>query len=169
MTTISEFEELAKTHSANRVALGSAISKGHKGINDAFARHVPRVQAATDAAAESRAALERAVENNPDLFVKPKTMVLHGIKFGFAKNKGSLEFTDEEKVIGRIERLLPKLAKNLIKTTRKIVKKQVAKLTVQDAKKIGVRIVNPEDEVVVSIPNDSLSKLALAFLAEREQ
>lgn len=136
---------------AARDALGRAADAAHQAMQEAAAVHMAAVREALAASLDAEAALKAAVEQSPpELWRKSRTRTVHGVKFGWQKQRGRVEFDDEAKVIERMRRLLPpdQLAL-LVRVKEAVHKPGVYDLTVADLKRLGIRISDDCDEVVV--------------------
>lgn len=164
MPTMTEIEARTRAYSEARTRLADIVSELQAGL-DAFKReNLPRVKRAIARAAEMEAALRALIEETPDLFVKPKTVVLHGVRVGYEKGKGAIEFEDGDQVVRLIEKRLPDLAEQLVKTTKKPLKTGLAQLTVQQLKSIGCTVEEAGDQVVVRAVDRDVDKLVTALL-----
>jgi hypothetical protein len=128
------------------------------GMRDAFdaerrallKKYRPRAVKLAEAAAVSRSALVDAIEESPALFAKPRTVIMHGLKLGFQKSKGRIEWDDESAVIARIRKLLPEdQAELLIKVKESVAKAAVYDLAAGDLKRLGIHIEGDGDEVLI--------------------
>ncbi len=126
------------------------------------------IQAALRRAADLEADLRERVEtSNPALWERKRTRTVHGIKFGWVKQRGRVEFDDEGKVIERIRQLLPAAqAELLIRTRESVHKPGVYDLTVADLKRLGVRVTADADQVTVSDVATDLTRMVERLLAE---
>jgi hypothetical protein len=134
-----------------RDAMAQAAQAAHQAMQQAAAEHMTAVRAALAAALDAEADLKAAVEQSPaELWRKSRTRTVHGIKFGWTKQRGKVEFEDEAKVIERMRRLLPaEQVALLIRTKEAVHKPGVYDLTAGDLKRLGIRITDDCDEVVV--------------------
>jgi hypothetical protein len=169
MSDMDKFEKLAKKHSGDRAALGVVVAAIHRATDAVYNEMMPGLQAAANKALASKTALAKAVEKNPENFIKPRTLTLYSIKFGLAKGKGRVEYKSDDAVITLIERHFPNRADDLITTKRSVDKSAVSKLKVQEAKKIGVTIGKTGDEAVVSVAKDKLDGFVKVLLKEHGQ
>lgn len=115
-------------------------------------------------AQERRAELEALIIAAPELFTEPRTVVAHGIKFGFRKGKGSLEWADDAQVVKLIKKLFPEQAEVLIKTTEKPVKAALQELPAGDLKRIAVTVEETGDVVLIKPVDGEVEKLVKSLL-----
>lgn len=110
-------------------------------------------------------ALKDGIDARRDLFEKPRTRAVQGVKFGLRKQPGSVELGDEAKVIERIRKHFPDLAGTLIVVKWTVDKRAIAKLPARDLAKLGVAVVDPVDKVTISAAETDADKLADAIKA----
>ncbi len=156
----------------------AAFAQSHKRLSERARRLQLRVaelqrqarselRALADTAAQDRAALVAAIEAAPGMFAKPRTQRLSGVRVGFRKKPGRIEFTDEQKVIERIRALLPAdQAYMLIRTRESVEKKALADIELSDLRRIGVRLTDDEDVVVVDPGDRDLDRFIAALIAD---
>src|SRR5208283_3723611 len=123
-------------------------------------RLTPGIRAAATVAADVQGELSGAITSHPDLFVKPRTMTLHGIKFGYQKGKGKISWSDEAKVIAAIHRTFAQdTVDTLIATVEKPVKDALANLPAHELKKLGVQVEEAGDYVFIKASDSEVDKL----------
>lgn len=164
MPTMNEIEARTKVYADARGKLAEVVSTLQEGLDALKKDNLPRIRRQVQRLAELEADLKALIELSPDLFVKPKTVVLHGVKVGFEKGKGAILFDDEDKVVQLIEKRLPDLAEQLVKTTKKPLKGGLAQLTAQQLKSIGCTVEETGDQVVIRAVDKDVDKLVAALL-----
>lgn len=165
MPSINDIDTGAKqlADALNRVnAIATELDKA---IEILKRSELPKLRKWVAAAAAAEAALTAKVKAAPELFVKPKTLTLHGIKCGYAKGNGSISFADPERVCTLIRKHFPDEAKTLINTTEAPSKTELAKLAASDLKRLGCEVGGTGDRVVVKPVDGAGVKMAQALLA----
>lgn len=114
----------------------------------------------------ARAALAAAIEANPELFERPRTVVFSGVKIGFKKGSGKLEIEDEEATIARIEKAFGPAASAYLNATVKLNKAALAELDAKSLAALGVTLEGTTDVVVISPEKSTTDKLVKTYLAE---
>lgn len=148
-------------------AISKQIDAEQKAI---FLRHRAALREAFGKVAGAQAALTAEVTTHPELFVKPRTLTLHGIKFGFAKGKGRLVIEDETKSVALARKHLDaEKADLLIRVVESINKKAAAGLTAAELKKIGIQIEEAADEMVLSFVDSELDQLLERLLKQAQE
>ena len=164
--TLAEIEGLVKSYADLRGRVSERVRNYEEGIAELKKQHLRGIKQAAVAAAEKESELRAAIEISPELFEQPRSLTMHGIKFGFQKQKGSITYEDEDKVLSLIHKHLPGLADNLIKTEEKLLKNSLATLNASDLKKLGVEIKESGDAVLIKSVDSDIDKLVNALLKE---
>lgn len=120
-----------------------------------------------EAAAED--ALRSAIETRPDLFTRPRTLAVDGVKFGYRKQTGAIEVGDEAKAIGRLRQKFPDREATLINVKETLDRKALRKLPAADLAKIGVTIDSASDEVFISVAPRDVDKVVQALLEDQKE
>jgi hypothetical protein len=92
--------------------------------------------------------------------------VLSGVKLGYQKAKGTLDYDDAEAVCARIRKHLPEQADVLIATRETPVKTALAQLPAADLKRIGVTLSDAGDQIVVKPVDSEVDKMVDALLKD---
>jgi hypothetical protein len=164
--TIDELKVRAENLKVTRDVLADLVRALHDEIEQLKAEHMPQIEKTIDSAAFYWKALEEAVQANPGLFEKPRTITAHGIKFGLAKGRGGLVIADEARTLALIKKHLPEQAAVLIATKETPVKDALLQLSAVDLKRIGVEVKDTGDQVVIKPADSDLDKLVRALVAE---
>lgn len=153
-------EALART----RAQLAELVQALEDGLHHLKADAMPRIREQIDRAAAAWAALEAEIAAHPELFVKPRTVAMHGIKFGYAKGKGSVEIADDDRTVMLIKRHLPDQADVLIAVRETPIKDAIANLPAADLKRIGVNVKDTGDQVVIRPADGAIDKIVKALI-----
>lgn len=168
MTQLTEIEEKAKTYSKARTRLAQLIIMVNETINQVKRKHIPDIKKLVNDAVAAHAELAALLEKYPALFVKPRTVIFHGVKVGYAKQKGRIEIADEEKTILLIRKHLADQADLLIATKETVSKDALGNVSVADLKRIGCNVVADTDAVVIKPTDSEVDKVVAALLKEAE-
>ena len=169
MASLGDIEKLTKDYAEGRGQLSDRVRALEDEINAIKRRHLPGIKISVGKAMEKKSRLEAALQESAALFVKPKTMILHGIKIGFQKMKGKLSWADPDQVVKLIKRHLPDLEETLIKKTETPVKDALQQLSAADLKRIGVTVEETGDQVVIKGTDSEVNKLVEALLKDDSQ
>jgi len=163
--TLNNIETRARVYSDARDRLRELCAALEDGIKALQRDRLPGIRRALNRAAEAQAALEALVGEAPDLFVKPKTVILHGVRVGYMKGRGGIEWDDADAVVSAILEKLPEAQhETLIRWTGKPVKEALNSLDVATLKRIGCRIVDTGEAVIVKPVDSALERMVDALL-----
>lgn len=168
MATMEEMEKKARDYNVARGALVELVNGLNNEIEVAKKLYMKSIRKQVAATKEAESALEVMVAQSAAQFARPKSVVLHGIRFGFRKGKGKLKF-DAKKIVTLIEKHLPTLAEVLIKTEKKPVKAAISKLSGDELKKIGASLTEAGDQAFVEVVDGEVDKIVTALLENNVQ
>ena len=140
----------------------------HDEMQAAQRRAMRGLRTAVAAVNERRDELQHALEEQPHLFAKPRTVVFHGVKVGFKLGAGKIDWEDDDQVVKLIRKYFPQQFDLLVKTTEKPIKDALKSLTAVELKKLGVTVEGTEDVPVISDTTASVDKLVKALLKGAE-
>lgn len=164
MTTLADLEKRVKRLADTRATLSSIVASLNEGIYALKRQNMPQLKAAANAWAEEHDKLKALIEAHPELFTKPRTVVMHGIKLGFRKGTGSMEFDDAEQVVKLVRKHFPDEFDLLVKTEHKPVKKALEQLTAAELKRLGITVEETGDVVFIKPTDSAVDKLVNALL-----
>lgn len=166
MANMNEIEQITKEYSAEREKLSDRIRFLEDEINTLKRKRLPVIKNSIQTVMEKQENLKAALEESRQLFIKPKTIVFHGVKVGFQKSKGKLSWNDDAQVIKLIRKHFPDQEDVLIKKTEKPSKDALLNLSAENLKKIGVTITETGDVVVIKSTDSEIDKFVEALLKE---
>lgn len=164
MPTMQEIEKKAKAHAEARLALTNHVTLLNAEIEEIKRKRMKKLREAVALAVATSDELLALVSESSELFKKPKSAVLHGIKLGFKKLPGKISFADEEQVIKLIRKNLPDLVDVLIIPTYKTSKEAMNNLEAGQLKKIGVTVSSDSDVAFVTDPTSDVDKIVNALI-----
>ncbi len=168
MATLTEIEKLAKELAEARQNLREGLDLVETEMAAIKKKFMPAIRRAVEKAAQRHEALRLAIAEAPDLFVKPKTVIFHGIRLGYQKAKGEITWEDESQVLRLIKKHFPDDWETYVKVTEKIMKTALAGLSVSDLKKIGVTVIETGDAVFIKPTDTEIDKMINALLKDEE-
>lgn len=168
MNDMTHIEKLCRAYAEARDALEGEADEIRNLRRRAVRARMRILKTRVANAAATKEALRAAVADRPDLFEKPKTLAVEGIKIGFRKMPGRID-GDEQAAVERIRKHFPNLAAALIRTRDSINRQAVKNLDGRQLAKIGLAITEVDDEVVVAAATSDLDKLVDALMAEEEE
>ncbi len=166
--TLKEIEKLAESFAEARSNVKEGLESLESEITAIKKQYLPSIRRAIEKAAGRQQILRLAIEENPELFIKPKTFIFHGIRLGYMKARGEIVWEDEPQVIKLIKKHFPDDHETYIKATEKVIKTALAQLPAAELKKLGVTIIETTDEVVIKPTDSEIDKLINALLKEDE-
>lgn len=127
---------------------------------------MPMLKAAVLQASSIESELRDAVlAADKSLFGKNKTILMHGVKVGWNKQKGKVVIKDEAKTIKLIKDRLPaKQVELLIRKTERVHRPSVYDLVASDLKRLAIEIVDDGEIIVVKDVHREIDKLIGALL-----
>lgn len=170
MTDLTDIDRLTEAYADTRATLSDRVAVLRAELDALTRRELPDIRAAQAAAQDARDKLRAAIEAAPELFAKPRTRTLHGVRVGWMTGKARVEVDDEADTIARIRRLLPEAqAELLIRVKESVDRNAVGDLTTADLKRLRIRV-QPGAEAIVIKPQDGqLDKLIKALLPDMER
>ena len=164
MPSMTDIETRARKYAEARDTLRDLCAALNDGIAALQKEHLPGIRKAVRRASEAESHLKALVESAPELFQKPKTVTLHGVRLGYMKGKGGIAWDDNDAVVNAIIKYLPEQAEALIRWTGKPLKEALNQLDVASLKKIGCRVVDTGEIVFIKAVDSAVDKMVEALL-----
>ena len=164
---LAAIEDKCRLLRQQRNLIGERLAALDADIQAARTRHIDTLRDLAAAARQTTDELMDAVDASAALFEQQRTMTLHQIKFGFRKARGSLAWDDEAKVVSRIKSQFTDEIGVLLRVSEKPNRAALSKLAAGDLKRLGVEIVEADDEVVVSDVASDIDKAVDRFINEQ--
>jgi hypothetical protein len=164
--SLADIEKMAKDFSEARTTLKERVMDLEEQTHLLKKKFLPLIKYAVDAAKRRQELLKALIEENSILFQKPRTMTIHGIKVGFQKAKGKIEWEDDEVVLKLIKKHFADRLDLLVKTKETPIKTAISHLEVSELKKLGIEVNETGDEIVVKPTDSDVDKLVTALLKE---
>lgn len=169
MPTMQDIESRAQVHAAAREKLKQLVTLLNAELDAVKRKRMAKLRTAVADAQQTGDALLVLVADAPDLFKRPKSHTLHGVKFGFKKEKGRIDFADPDQVIKLIRKHYPDLADTLIVTTERPSKEAMNNLQADQLKKIGVTVTADSDVAFIGSTDSDVDKIVSALLKGVEE
>lgn len=165
---VIEIDQLCVALRAARDTLRALAGRANEDIETIKREHLPGLRLALAAAGDAEIELRDAVQaSDPALWRRTRSRILHGIKIGWQKQRGKVDFADEAKTIERMRQLLPKDQVALLIRVREAVHKPaVYDLTAADLRRLGITVADDCDQVVVKDIESELDRALEALLDE---
>jgi hypothetical protein len=168
MTTIENIIALARKFASARIKLAAIVDSIHGVQQAALNNNRAALRAAACRANDTQEELATAIASAPELFTKPRTINVDGIRLGLTTKKGKVSFEDADDVVARIRRAYsPELQISLLRIKTEPNKEALENLDDAALKRLGVTR-TPEDPNAVTIrPTDSAVDKLVASLLEK--
>jgi len=167
MANLAQLETATKQYADERELLTLRVEDLKTKIEALKRKHLAEIRACAERTANARQALEGLIDESRELFVKPRTIIISGIKIGLQKGKGKIEISDETAVINQVRKHIPVAEQALyIETVEKVIRKNLIDLPVATLMKLGVKVSDTDDQVVIKATGSDVDKLVSAMLAE---
>lgn len=158
--TLGDIERLCKEYEETSANLEAALGELESDLAAVRSKHIAALKRHAGIVARREAELLSAIEASSNLFKKPRTLTLHGVKIGFATNTvGRLVFEDADAVVKLIEKHFGKDAQSYISTKPEPDKDALKTLDAADLKKLGCHIEGVGDVVVCRRVAGDIEKL----------
>jgi|ERR1035437_2294297 hypothetical protein len=156
---INQMEPLCAAYDCECVELDIRIAQLEADLEVVKQKHLPGLKKQAAALAAREAELYNAVENAPDMFERPKTLVIAGTKIGFSNSIGSVVVDDEAQTVKLVEKHFGDRFDELVKTERTPRKDALRTLAEKDLAKLGCRIEGCGPVVIVKRVSGDVEKL----------
>lgn len=116
--------------------------------------------------------LAAAIAENTQCFVKPRTVVVDGLKFGLQKQKGRMSWEDDQKLCERIDKLAEEgaisteQAELCVAVTYKPVAAGLEQLDARTLKRLGVTVTSDTDAPLIKSVDSGVEKLVSSIVRE---
>lgn len=169
MSTISEIESLAKSLADARQELADRLQRIKDEQDTVKRRYLQGVKNSVERVRSVHAELHTMLSDAKALFEKPKTRVIHGLRLGWMKQRGKVEFDDPALVIAALRKLLGEdEAAQYIQTKESPIKDRLSELPAKDLKRCHVSITDDTESVVIKSAGGEIDKLIDALLGSDE-
>lgn len=168
MITLADIEALTRQYAAARAALSDRVQELEDETTRIRRQRLPAIRRALGLAQERRERLAAAIAESPQLFECPRSVILHGIRVGYQKGRGSITWENDARVVALIRRHLPDQAESLIRVIERPLKTALAQLSTAELRRIGVEVVETGEEIVIRPVDGGLDRLIERLLADTE-
>lgn len=170
MSTISHIETLTRTYAEARAKLAALVQELQTEMEFVRRKRIAPIKRLVAATADAHAALQAAISAGKELFVRPRSITVAGVKVGMQQKKPTIEIDDEELVIAKIRELLPADQVELLLRVKTTVDRNALQdLSNEDLKRLRVRRIDGVDQVLIKPMDTEVDKLVDALLREAEQ
>lgn len=170
MTTLQDIQKRATALSECRDRLSTLFLTLQASLDTVKNGSMGEIKKVARQVAKEHNELVAAISAHPELFEKPRTYVVEGIKFGMQASQGSLEWTDDDKVCERIFALasagdIPADQVELLVTvTKKPVASAIRQLSPDLRRRIGVRLAGDGDQPLIKSVDSTIEKAVTSVI-----
>ncbi|MFP4596501.1 host-nuclease inhibitor Gam family protein [Ralstonia sp.] len=165
---MATIEKEAQRYAEARADLADLVSEMRTEQEAVKKRYITAIRKAVAKAQQRRDELYIDVEVSPELFKRPKSRVLHGIRVGWRKAKGKLSFPDSQKLVDRIKKMLPERAGDLVKVEEKPIRAELNKLDAGTLKKLGVEVQADQEQPIVEPTDNEIDRIVDALISTED-
>lgn len=175
MTTQAEIQKRAEALAATRDALAALLRTLQAEIETVKGGRMPAIRAGARKVAAEHNRLRELIAANPQLFARPRTQVVAGLKYGLQKARGKMSWGSDAQLIERIKKLAAAgelsddQVEMLIARTEKPVAKALEKLDARLLKRLGVTVAADCDEVLIKSVDGEVEKAVNAVIKDVTQ
>ena len=156
---LSGLEKLAAGYDGECLKIEDLVSAFEADMDLVRRQHIVALKRQACVIANRKAELQSAIECAPQLFVKPRTFTLNGVKLGYTTSPGSIVWDDDAQVVEKIRKLRAEEFSLLVNTIEEPRKSALKSLSPEDLKKLGCRIEGDGDVVILSRVAGDVEKL----------
>jgi hypothetical protein len=170
MATLEQIDAKVRKYADARDELATTVQKLEDRIERLKRRYLPTIKKQVATAAARKLDVTNAVTDSKELFTRPRTIILHGIKVGFAKGKGKIEYTkdDIDRIVRLIEKYFPGQESVLLQIKKTPIKKALQNLAAADLKKLGITVEDTGDYVMIKPVDSQVEQLVDKLLKEKD-
>lgn len=118
------------------------------------------------AEAEALRILDELLAANPQLFQKPRSLTVDGVRCGYKKEADGFDWSDDNDVIARIKAIRPDLAALLIRTQESLVIDAIGGLSQDELRMLGIRAIAGADRRFITLGDNNIERLAKTILTD---
>lgn len=161
-------KRLAEAHRESLTRTTALQSMLNEAITPIYEAHLGGIDEAAAEEAEAQAELQQLVDAAPQLFMKPRSFTVDGVKCGYRKSPDSLDWDDEASVIARIRALpsLTELAPILISTKEVLNKAALEEIDGNDRRRAAIRLIPGIDEAFISFTDSDVEKMVKGLMSD---
>lgn len=159
-----ETQRLASLYGAAVDDLAAVVREIEDVQRQAARERLARLQAAAALAGERREGLLALVREHPELYQRPRTQVVAGVKFGWRKRPGRVSLG--KSALDLVKSKLPARAAELIRVREEIDKNVLKTLPARELALIGASITDTADEPLAEPARSDVERLAASLLRD---
>lgn len=159
-------ERLARAHQASAASAALMQEEIRAAIQPIYDRHQAQLDHTAEEEARAHAVLEAMVAGAPQLFDKPRSFAVDGVRVGYKKEPDSLDWDDDADVIARLRSLYAEHTETCIRTEETLVVDAIEQLDATAHRRLGIRRIAGADHHYITIGDSDIDKIAKTLLAD---
>jgi hypothetical protein len=164
---LEDIISLARKFAATRSKLAHLVDHIRRGQQRIVDNNRAKLKSLVNATNTSQALLATAIAEHPELFEKPRTVVVDGVRIGLTTGKSGYDIPNEETTIALIKR---HLGTGFLHVRESISREALDAMDDDQLKRIGVHRKPVDPNVIVIKPTDSaVDKLVKALLEDPKE
>jgi hypothetical protein len=134
--------------------------------------HMLAIRTLTRKVIKSQATLAEGIKAQPELFGKPRTFIVEGIKFGLRKQVGKMDWADDVQLVKWVDELFakgeitPAQHKQVVEVRYAVVAKGLEKLDAKTLKLLGVTVEADSDVVEIKSVDSDTERMVKAIIKD---
>lgn len=165
-----QLDALAKNYAARRARVQEIVETIEDEIRTVHRKHRRALHEALATAEGAQGALRAEILAHPELFEKPKTITIHGLKIGYRKGSGKVEWEiEDDQLVAKLRKRFGEDSESFVacvKTVEKIVTDGLRDLEAKDLAALGVTIEDVGDVPFIKSVEGEADKLVKRLLKE---
>lgn len=158
--TFASLETASHDYDAEATILEDQVAALETDLEAVKQKHLPALKRQAAVVARREAELYSLIESAPGLFIKPRTVVFHGVKIGYTLSNGRLEWDCEDAtLLARIKTQFGRSAGQYLHTKEVPNKDTLKDVDAATLKKLGLRIDGAGDVVILKRVAGDVEKL----------
>lgn len=163
---------LAADYAACRDRLAALVQAVREQVSTIERGATPEILKAARKIAALHNDLQAAITAHPECFVRPRTMVVDGLKFGLQKQKGRISWEDDGALCERIMKLTesgaiePQQAETLIEYRPRPVAAALEQLDAKTLKRLGVTVTLDSDAPLIKTVDSDIEKIVTQMVKQ---
>lgn len=162
---MARIERLSGCYARQRAELAERLQALEEEITQAKRRRMRGIKGALARTQDAQDTLRRAIAAHPELFRRPKTLTVHGVRVGLMKAKGKIAWEDPAQVVRLIRKHLPEQVETLIQVRENPARGALAQLSAAELKRIGCTVADTGEQPLIKPQDGEVDKLVDRLLA----
>jgi len=171
-TTLEDLQKRAASLSRLRDTLAELLATLQSEIDTVKTGHMAAIRRAARQIAQQHQELAAQIAANPQLFAKPRSYVVDGLKFGLQKQKGKMSWDDDAGLCRRIADLAEKgllteeQAALCVRTKAAPVASALEQLDAKLLKRLGITVSADTDAPLIKSVDSEVEKAVNAVIRD---